>query len=103
MEIPVIRMHDGDMHPSYEGWHGIEGDVYTTGGAIEGGGGGIAILLVFGGGNLRVVEAGGEVRGGGKVPRINLRDFMRDWRKRGLGNFWEPGEGGKLAGDCRFG
>ena len=40
MEIPVIRMCDGDMYPSYEGWYGVGGDVHATGGAPERGGGG---------------------------------------------------------------
>jgi len=32
MKIPVIRMCDGDMYPSYEGWYGVGGDVHATGG-----------------------------------------------------------------------
>jgi len=30
MEIPGIRMCDGDMHASYEGRYGVGGDVYAT-------------------------------------------------------------------------
>ncbi len=37
MEIPVIRVCDGDMYPSYEGWYGVGGDVHATG--VGGGGG----------------------------------------------------------------
>ena len=25
MKIPVIRMCDGDMYPSYDGWYGVRG------------------------------------------------------------------------------
>jgi hypothetical protein len=35
MEIPVIRMCDGDMYASYQGRYGVGGDVYATGGATE--------------------------------------------------------------------
>jgi hypothetical protein len=30
MEIPGIRMCDGDMYTSYEGQYGVGGDVYAT-------------------------------------------------------------------------
>jgi hypothetical protein len=32
MEVPVIRMCDRDIHASYEGWYGVGGGVYATGG-----------------------------------------------------------------------
>ena len=57
MEIPGIRMCDGDMYASYEGWYGVGDDVYATGGATQWGGGGGDKLLVCGGGDLGVVEA----------------------------------------------
>jgi hypothetical protein len=35
MELPVIRMCDGDMYVSYEGQHGVWGDVYATAGSSK--------------------------------------------------------------------
>ena len=47
MEIPGIRMCDGDVYASYEGRYGVGGDVCATGGATEGAGGGGLIFVVF--------------------------------------------------------
>ena len=67
-------MRDGDMCASYDGWYGVGGDVYATGGEPEWEGGGSVRFLVFGGWNLGVVVAAGEVRGGFRVPSIGLTD-----------------------------
>jgi len=86
MEVPVIRMCDRDMHASYQGRYGVGGDVYATGGATEWGEGGGAIFLALRGGDLGVVEAGAEVRGGVGVPGIGLTDRLSGsdgvWYKR---------------------
>ena len=92
MEIPGIRMCDGDMHASYEGRYGVGGGVYATGGATQWGGGGGDKLLVGGGGDLGVVEAGGEARGGVGVPGIGLTD-----RLRGSDRVWHKGRPGPVG------
>ena len=47
MEIPVIRMCDGDMYPSYEGWYGVGGDVHATGEEHQSGEEDEADILLF--------------------------------------------------------
>jgi hypothetical protein len=92
MAIPGIRMCDGDVHASYEGQHGVGGDVYGTGGSTQWGGGGGEKLLVCGGGDVGVVEAGGEVRGGVGVPSIGLTD-----RLSGSDRVWHKGRPGPVG------
>ena len=58
------------------GGMGKGGNVYQTGGATEWGGGGGVIICIYGGRNLGVVEAGGEVRGGVRVRNIGLTDRL---------------------------
>ena len=71
---------------------GKGGDVYQTGGATEWGGGAGVIFCIDGGGNLGVVEAGGEVGGGVGVPGMGLTD-----RLSGSDRVWHKGRPGPVG------
>ena len=92
MEVPVIRMCDRDMHASYQGRYGVGGDVYATGGATEWGEGGGAIFLALRGGDLGVVEAGGEEGEAGRVRIMSLTD-----RLSGSDRVWHKGRPGPVG------
>ena len=80
MEIPVIGMCDGAMYASYEGWYGEGGERIPDRRSNRVGRRRRRkereYLCIFGGRNLGVVEAGGEVRGGVRVRNIGLTDRL---------------------------
>ena len=76
MEIPVIGMCDGAMYASYEGWYGEGGERIPDRRSNRVGRRRRSDILYYGGRNLGVVEAGGEVRGGVRVRNIGLTDRL---------------------------